>query len=90
MFPVIVGPDGSLLLDMAKVYDPKKGNMPKYVKVTKDIFNTVGFKKGSNVLNVLDASNGKIKLDAASVKKVNWKKVGSIIGKVTKFLLLLI
>ena len=90
MFPIVVGPDGSLLLDMAKVYDPKKGNMPKYVKVAKDIFNTVGFKQGSNILNVLDASNGKITLDAPSVKKVNWKKIGNAIGKVTKFLLLLI
>ena len=90
MFPVVVGPDGSLLLDMAKIYDPKKGNMPKYVKVAKEICNTMGFKKGSNVLNVLDASNGKITIDAASVKKVNWKKIGYTIGKITKFLLLFI
>ncbi len=93
LFPVVFDEQGNMLLDFSKMYDPNKGKFPKILQGTKDIFEAANFKKGTEILNVIDASNGKIVIDKPSSSKINWtkiQKVASTAGKVVKFILTII
>lgn len=93
LFPVVFDEQGNLLLDFSKIYDPKKGKFPKILQGTKEIFEAANFKKGTEILNVVDASNGKIVIDKPSSSKINWdkiQKVASTAGKIFKFILTII
>ncbi len=89
MFPVLVDEKGKILLDMTKVYDPKKGKFPKYLQLGKDLMSDLGMKKEVEMVNVLESTGGKLVVDS-SKSKINWAKVGSTLGKIGKFLLLLL
>ena len=90
MFPVIVDENNNLVLDMSKLYDPTTGKFPQILSTAENLFKEAGFDKGLDIINVIKAETGKITIDNASVKKVNWSKIGQIAGKVGKFLLMLI
>jgi hypothetical protein len=90
MFPVIVDENNNIVLDMAKIYNPKTGKFPKIIQASKTILNQEGYKNAVKVLDVLDAKNGKIVIDNASVKKVNWAKIGKTAGAIGKILMMLI
>lgn len=93
LFPVVFDEQGNLLLDFSKMYDPKKGKFPKILQGTKEIFEAANFKKGTEILNVVDASNGKIVIDKPSSSKINWEKIQKVAataGKVFKFILTII
>lgn len=90
LFPIIVDENGNLLLDMSKVYDPKKGVFPKILQVGKNILSELGITKGVEVIDVISAENGKIVIDNKHVKKIDWKKVGSVAASIGKFLLMFI
>ncbi len=93
LFPLVVDENGKLLLDMTQFYDPKEGKFPKILSGTKDIFNELNFSKGTQVIDVIESFDGKIVVDPASVKKVNWDKIqkGISIGtKIFKFILTVI
>lgn len=87
MFPVIVDENGKLLLDFSKVYQ-KTGKVPKIIQSTKDIFEATGFKKGTEIIDLIQGKNGALTLaDPAKKGKVNWAKIGDIAGKIGKVLL---
>ena len=90
LFPIITDKDGKVLLDLSKVYDPKSGNFPKYLQLTKDVMKGVGFDKGVQFLDVLETSTGKITLSDIGKNKINWQKIGKTAATIGKFLLLLI
>jgi len=92
LFPQILDEDGNVLLDFSKYYNAENGQFPQYLKLTKDAFEASGYDKGTKIIDVLDASGGKIKLDldkAPGAKKINWQKVASNIAKVGSFVLML-
>lgn len=90
LFPVVTDENGNVVLDMKGIYDPSKGNFPKIVKATKEAMQQAGFKKGVEVLNVLDAENGKIRISNADAGKFPWQKILNVAKTVGKFLLLFI
>jgi hypothetical protein len=90
MFPVIVDENNNLVLDMSKLYDPKKGKFPKILQASREILNEAGYKNAVKVIDVIDSKDGKIVIDNASVKKINWAKIGKTAGTIGKFLLMLI
>lgn len=91
MFPVVLDENNNLLLDYSKIYDPKKGVFPKIVSAGKSILEIFGVKKGVEVLNVIESSDGKIKIDTSTVKnKINWSKIGKIASTIGKFAMALV
>jgi hypothetical protein len=90
MFPLIMDEKGNLLVDMSKMYDPKKGGkFPRIMQAGKEIMGAAGFQKGVEVVEVIEASGGKLTVDT-SKSKVNWKQIGNTLAKIGKFLLLLL
>lgn len=90
LFPVIVDEQGNVQLDMSKIYDPKKGQFPKIMETGKDLMNAVGFKKGVDVIDLIqNKATGQLTIASNSTNKkgVNWGKVGNTILKVGKVLL---
>ena len=89
MFPLVVDEKGKLLLDMSKVYISTTGKFPKVIQTGKEIMSELGMKKGLEVINVLEAEGGKIRVDTTK-SKINWAKIGRTAAKIGKFLLMLI
>lgn len=93
MFPVILDPNGKLLLDLSKIYDVKTGKFPKILSGTKEIFNDLNFKEGTEIIKVIESYNGKIVIDKESTQKINWEKIQkglTTASKIFKFILTLI
>jgi hypothetical protein len=93
LFPQIVDKDGNILLDMSKYYNSQDGKFPRYMKITKDVFNATGNQKGVQILDIIEGTGGKLKIDTdkiPGIKKINWAKIGNYIMKAGSFLLLLI
>lgn len=91
MFPIIMDENNNILLDYSKFYDPKTGKFPKIVSATKDIINTIGSKKGAQIIDVIDSFDGTIKIDNSKLsKKINWQKVGKVATTVGKIVMSLI
>jgi hypothetical protein len=90
MFPVIVDENNNLVLDLSKIYDPKKGKFPKIVHATKEILNEAGYKNVVKVIDVIDSKDGKIVINNESAAKINWSKIGKTAATVAKFLMMLI
>lgn len=90
LFPVVVDENDNVLLDLTKVYDPTKGKFPKYLKQSKNILKELGLNKAVDIIDVIDAKDGKIKVNTIASKKVDWKKIGNTLGKIGKVLLMLI
>lgn len=93
MFPVVVDQSGRVLLDLSKVYDVKSGKFPKILSGTKEIFNELNFKEGTDIIKVIESYNGKIVIDKESTNKINWEKVQkglTTASKVFKFILTLV
>lgn len=93
MFPMVVDQNGKLLLDLTKFYDPKEGKFPKILSGTKDIFNDLNFKEGTQVIDVIESFDGKLVVDPSKTPKINWDKIQkgvSTATKIFKFILTLI
>ncbi|HTF81825.1 MAG TPA: hypothetical protein VL947_08875 [Cytophagales bacterium] len=88
LFPVITDSTGNLVLDLSKFYDPKKGKFPQYLQLGKDAMKAAGFKKGVEVIDVIQNSNGKFVISEKVKKKINWDKIATVAKKVGKFALL--
>ncbi len=90
LFPVVVDENDNVLLDLTKVYDPTKGKFPKYLKQSKNVLKELGLTKAVDIIDVIDAKDGKIKVNTIASKKINWAKVGKTLGQIGKVLLMLI
>ena len=90
MFPVILDENNNLLLDLSQIYDPNQGNFPKYIDASKDLLETLGYKDGVKILDVLGTEPGVIKIDSGKARSVNWSRIGEVAGAVGRFLMLFI
>lgn len=90
LFPVIVDEQGKVVLDTKKIYDPSKGQFPQILNASKTVLQSMGAKKGVQVLDVLSAADGKITISNDSKSKVVWDKVFNVAKTIGKFLLMLI
>ena len=91
MFPVIFDQNGKVALDMSKLYDPNKGQFPKILQSSKELMKNSGFKKGVEVIDLLqDKATGQLRIADTNKTKVNWSKIGNVAGKIASFLLLLV
>lgn len=84
MFPMVVDQEGKILLDLTKFYDPKEGKFPKILSGTKEIFNDLNFKEGTQVIDVIQSIDGKIVVDPSKTPKVNWGKIQKGVTTATK------
>lgn len=87
LFPVIVDDKGNLVFDFTKVYDPKKGQFPKYLQLGKDVLNESRFRKGVEIIDLIQNSDGKLMLKGDEKKKNFWGKLINTLGKVAKIAL---
>jgi hypothetical protein len=90
MFPLIVDENNKVLLDLSKYYDPKKGSFPKVMQTSKQIFDQLGYKKGNEVIDIIQSHSGRFVVPDNVAKKINWRKIGETAAKVGSFLLMLI
>jgi hypothetical protein len=90
MFPLLMDENNKVLLDLSKYYDPKKGSFPKIMETSKQVFDQVGFKRGNEVIDIIQSHSGRFIVPDNVAKKVNWKKIGETAAKVGSFLLMLI
>lgn len=90
LFPVIVDENGKLVFDFSKVYDPTKGEFPKFFNATENFFKELGYDKGVEFIDILRTEPGKIVLDNKNVKKINWNKIAKTAGTIGKFLMMFI
>ncbi len=84
MFPVVVDQDGKLLLDMTQFYDPKEGKFPQILSGTKDIFEDLNFKEGTQVIDVIESFDGTLVVDPSKTPKINWEKIQKGVSTATK------
>jgi hypothetical protein len=87
MFPMVVDEKGDLVFDFTKIYDPKKGQFPKYLQLSKDILSNLGAKKGVEIIDLVQNSDGKLVVNTEGKKKTTLGKIFSTLGKVAKFVL---
>jgi hypothetical protein len=93
MFPVVVDQNGKMLLDLTQFYDPNEGKFPKILSGTREIFDEIKFKEGTQIIDVIQSFDGKIVVDPDSAPGINWDKIQkgvSTATKIFKFLLALI
>lgn len=93
LFPKIIDDDGNVVLDMSKYYNGKDGKFPKYLKMSKDIMEGTGFKKGVKIIDLIQDSNGVFKIDSKKFsggKKINWPKVGRTVAQIGGVILKLV
>lgn len=87
MFPMIVDENGNMVFDFTKIYDPKKGQFPKYLQLGKEVLNNAGFKKGVEIIDLVQNSDGKLTIKTDEKKKTTLGKILSGLGKIAKFAL---
>jgi hypothetical protein len=90
LFPIITDENNQTLLDLSRFYDPSKGSFPKIMETSKEVMDIANLKKGTEIIDVIQASNGKFVVPEKVASKINWKKIGSSIGKVGSLLLMLL
>ena len=89
LFPVVLDKDGKMLLDMSKIYNVKDGKFPKIIGAAKELMDKTGFKKGTEILDVIETkAAGQFVISDASKNKINWKKLGGILAKIGSIALL--
>jgi hypothetical protein len=86
MFPVIVDEQGNVKLDFSKWYDGKTGKFPKYMQLGKEVMGDLGFKKGVDVIDLVQNSNGQFTVPQNPKKRVVWQKIGNVAQKIGKVL----
>lgn len=90
MFPVVVDQQGKILADFTKLYDPKKGEFPKYVELAKNVMTSLGVKKGTQIIDVIQNGKGELVVSDKVKAKVNWDKIINVVGKIGKLAMLFI
>jgi hypothetical protein len=88
LFPVVTDEDGNIVVDYRQYYDPTKGNIPKYVEMTKEVKDMINLNpKASNIIDgVLDAATGTVKIKTGENSGTpKWlKTVGKVVGAIIK------
>ncbi len=90
LFPVIIDERGNLVFDLTRIYDPRTGNFPRIMQTTRDVFEALEYKQGIEVIDVIDAFDGKIVVDSKKTKGINWSRLGRIAGQVGSVILALL
>jgi len=85
LFPVIVDDNNNVQFDFSKLINTKTGEFPKYMQLSKDVMKDLGYKKGLNVIELIQSGKGEFKLS----KKTNgafWRTVLSVAKTTGKIL----
>jgi len=93
LFPQIIDENGNVVLDLSKYYNGKNGKFPQYLKMSRDIINSVGFKEGVKIIDLVQDSEGKFKVDLdklSSGSKIDWKKIGRIATQIGSVIIKLV
>jgi hypothetical protein len=90
LFPMIIDENNNVLLDLYKIYDPKTGKFPNILQTSREIMESFGLKKGVEIIDIVDAYNGKLVVNQDTSRKINWEKVMKTAATIGKALLLLI
>ncbi|MFN3557097.1 MAG: LPP20 family lipoprotein [Bacteroidales bacterium] len=90
MFPVIVDENGQILLDLTKLYDPRKGKFPRILQTGRDVFEEIGFREGVQIIDVISSHSGTITIDNKHTRGIDWGKVGRTIGTLGRLALMFI
>lgn len=90
LFPLIIDENNNVLLDLYKIYDPKTGEFPNILQTSRELMESFGLKKGVEIIDIVDAYNGRLVVNQETSKKVNWEKVAKTAATIGKALLLLI
>ncbi|MCH8553839.1 MAG: hypothetical protein LAT76_01690 [Schleiferiaceae bacterium] len=90
LFPVIIDERGNLVFDLTRIYDPRTGQFPRIMQTTRDVFEALEYKQGIEVIDVIDAFDGKIVVDSKKTKGINWSRLGRIAGQVGSVILALL
>lgn len=78
MFPVVIDDEGNIEFDFSELYETKTGKFPKFVQLTKEIMNEVGYQKGVDVIDLIQNGKGEFKLPKDNKKRVFWQKLGNV------------
>jgi hypothetical protein len=83
LFPVIVDEEGNIIFDYSKIYNKYKGDIAKYVDLSKKIAQDLNWKKGLDIIEAVQDPNGQIQIDTKKHPKLNnfLKKAWSV-GKI--------
>lgn len=86
MFPVVIDDNGNVQFDFSELYETKTGKFPKFVQLTKEVMNEVGYQKGVDIIDLIQTGKGELKLPKDSKKRVFWQKVGNVAKVMGKLL----
>lgn len=86
MFPVVVDNEGNIQFDFSDLYETKTGRFPKFVQLSKDVMNDIGFQKGVDVINLVQNGKGEFTLSNDNKKGVFWQKLGNVARGIGRFL----
>ena len=86
LFPVFVDEKGQVVLNSKALYDPEKGEFPKWLKLGREVMNNVGFKQGVDVIDIIQNNKGEYVLPTKSAGK--WSNVLDWATRIGKTLLM--
>lgn len=86
MFPVVVDNEGNIQFDFSDLYETKTGRFPKFVQLSKDVMNDIGFQKGVDVINLVQNGKGEFTLSNDNKKGVFWQRLGNVARGIGRFL----
>lgn len=88
LFPVVFDSTGNVIFDYSSLFNPNKGNFPKYYKATRTVAESLNNDTVDKVLNATEV-NGKVIIDPGQESKFNkWMNIGEKVLKVGSMLMM--
>jgi len=87
LFPVLVDPKGNVVLDYSKYYDPKTGQFPKYLQVSKELLKNTKWQQGVTVIDALQKAGGVIQVNPDQNPKTKlWFSIVKSVGTILPYI----
>lgn len=87
LFPVFVNEKGDVVLNTKVLYDHEKGQFPQWLQLGKEVMNVAGFKKGVEVIDVVQNSKGEFVVPTQ--KNSTWGNVLDWAGRIGQSIIML-